>query len=84
MASEELLQVRNAFKTLQDISKGIPDLDFVISPEYIKIYWKETEYVCTPIKAFHLINAIKQLNIHEENYDGNTNDCGTEGNEVAY
>lgn len=83
MASQELLQVRNAFKTLQDITKELPDVDFVISPNEVKIIWRDDEYKCTPIKAFHLIESIKQLTAHEENYNAYF-EFATASDEVAH
>jgi|LakMenE18May11ns_1017448.scaffolds.fasta_scaffold8266604_2 hypothetical protein len=83
MASQELLQVRNAFKTLQDITRDLPDVDFVISPNEVKIIWRDTEYKCTPIKAFHLIESIKQLTAHEENFYASF-EFATASDEVAH
>lgn len=83
MASQELLQVRSAFKTLQDITRELPDVDFVIRPNEIKIVWRDTEYKCTPIKAYHLIESIKQLTAHEENYYASF-DFGTTSDEITH
>lgn len=83
MASQELLQVRNAFKTLQDICKAQPDMDFSINKDEVMIFWRDNEYKCSPIKAYHLIESIKQLTAHEENFYASF-DFGTTSDEIAH